>query len=395
MSTRIGLGIGSGTVRAVVVRHRRIAWAGEAPLAGADELQTALDGLLALAPVPRWPRPTLHVAVGPHAAQLKRVVGLPEIADPDALAAIVREAAGTYFLRNGIPLITTGVQPAGAGSAVAGALERPCVDAIRATCLARGLRLGPIVPTAVALTRSLTDASFRWTDGRLTIEVQRAGPLIEAVRTRPTVPSDAEPLTLTPVADLAALGADSQRYADAFGAATLDAHEPVAIRSAAGLTTLVAGRRSLAQLAAVIAAGIIVVGLSPFAAKWAGDRAQRHVAQIRPGRWKVITTAVGQLEKANALLRQASAFSASRASLSQMLGDLARTLPAQTALLQFDWSGDRGELTALTTNPTAVVSAVRRVPGITRVELVGTVTRLSAGGQDLQRITIRFARAER
>ena len=161
MSTRIGLAVGRNAVRAVLIRGRRICWAGEAPLAAPEELATTVGRLLALAPVPRWPKPVLHAAVGPHAAQVKRVTGLPEIADPDALAAIVREASGSYFLRNGIPLLTTGVQPAGPGAAVAGALERPCVDAIRAACVARGYRLGVIVPTAIALTRSLADASFR------------------------------------------------------------------------------------------------------------------------------------------------------------------------------------------------------------------------------------------
>jgi len=231
MSVRIGIAIGRGAVRAVALRAEKIVWAGEAPLASIDALQASITTLLAQAPATRWSRPVLHAAIGPHGAQVKRVVGLPEIGDVEALTAIVREAAGTYFLKNGIPLVTTRVRLAGAGSAVAAAVDRPYVEAIRAACQAKGYRAGPIAPTAIALLGALTDESFRWNDGSLTIDISRTGRQLDTVRTRPATSADDDAVTAAPVPALAVLGTDALRYADAFGAATVDAHEPLAIQS--------------------------------------------------------------------------------------------------------------------------------------------------------------------
>ena len=393
MSARIGLAVGRGAVRAVAVRNDRIVWAGEAPLSTNEELQTTVAGLLALAPLPRWPRPIVHGAIGPHGAQVKRVVGLPEIADAEALAAIVRAAAGTYFLKNGVALLTTGVRPAGAGSAVAAALDQPLVDAIRAACRTRGLRVGPIAPTAIALLGSFADASFRWNDGSLTIEVTHTGQVLDALRTRPAVPDDDVATSAATVPALASLGADSLRYADAYGAAVLDAGEPLALQSqTAPFFKIAAPRRALALSAAILAVGVVTIGLSPLAAKWAGNRALANIAAVRPGRWQVISTSLGQLDRVSAMLSQARAFGDSRTSISALLGDVARLLPQNSAVLAFEWLDDRGEITVVTDSPGGVLAALRRLPGMGSVELVGTVIRQSVGTQELQRITVRFAR---
>jgi hypothetical protein len=92
------------------------------------------------------------------------------------------------------------------------------------------------------------------------------------------------------------------------------------------------------------------------------------------------------------MLSQARAFGDSRTSVSALLGDVARLLPQNSALLAFEWLDDRGEITVVTDNPSGVLAALRRVPGIGSVELLGSVTRQSVGTQELQRITVRFAR---
>ena len=391
MSTRVGLGVGRGSVRAVAIRRQRIVWAGEAPLTSSEALQATITTLLAQAPLPRWPKPVVHAAIGPHGAQVKRVIGLPEIGDADALAAIIREAVGTYFLKNGVPLLTTSVRPIGAGAAVAAALDRPYVDAIRAACLARGLRLGPIAPTAVALTHAFVDPSFCWNDGSLTIEASRT---LDLLRTRPARREDHETPALTVVPMLAGLGESSLWYADAFGAATLDPHEPLSVQSEAGhFLSFAAPRRSLVQLSAIAALALFAVGLSPLAAKWAGNRATANIARLRPGRWKVITTTLGNLDRVSAVLNQARSFGDSRTSVSRLLGEVARLLPGDSAVLEFEWLGDHGEITVLARDPSAVLAGVRRLPNVRTVELLGSITRQSAGGRDLQRVTIRFVRA--
>jgi len=393
---RIGLAVGRGAVRAVAIRGQRIVWAGEMPLASVADFEDTLGVLLATAPRARWLRPVVHAAIGPHAAQVKRVTGLPEVADGDALAAIVREAAGTYFLKNGVQLLTTRVRLTEGGTAIAAAVDRPYVDAIRAACRTRRWRTGLIAPTAIALTHALQDAAFVWNDGALTIEVSRnVSGSLETVRTRPARPEDAAATSFAPVPCLAALGDEARRFADAFGATALQRHEPLAVHSEGREShTFVLPRRSLIVASAIVATGVVTAGLSPLAAKWAGQRALAHVHQLRPGRLQVISTSLTQLDRVSAILGQARSFADDRTSVSALLGELARLLPEHSAVLAFEWTGaearGRGEITVVTANPTAVLSAVRRLPGVASVELVGGVSRQSIAGQDLQRVTIRF-----
>ncbi len=399
MTTRIGLAVGRGAVRAVMVRDYQVVWAGEVPLPSYDALQATVTALLATTPPRRWLRPVVHAAIGPHGAQVRHLVGLPEITDADALSAIVRQAVGTYFLKNGVPLVTTRVQPAGAGAALAAALDRPCVEAIRAACRVQGWRVGPIAPTAVALTRSLTGPSFRWSDGPLTIEVwcSEAG-LLDVVRTRPARAEDLDETALAPVPALASLGADALRFADAFGAAAIDSREPLAVQpDGFEFRRMALPRRSLTLGGAMLATAVALIGLSPLAAKWAGQRAVAHVGHLRPGRWQVISTSLAQLDRVSAILQQARSFADTRTSIGGLLGELARLLPDQSAVLGFEWlDGERrGEITVVTTNPPAVLAAVRRLPGVATVELLGSISRQTVAGQDLQRVTIRFTRTGR
>lgn len=392
MTVRIGLAIGRDGVRAVMTRGPRAVWAGEMPLGSNEELQTTISALLATAPRPRWSRPVVQAAIGPHGAQTRRVVGLPELADEDALAAVVREAIGTYFLKNGVPLLTTHVRPLDPGAVMVAAIDRPYVDAIRAACKARGWRIGPIAPTAVALTHSISEPQFHWTDGALTMEISRtdAGTL-EAVRTRPTRAKDANEAPLSPVPALASLGAEAVRFADAFGAAAIDPHEPLVIRpDAPELGSRMWPRGTIIRASALLLLGAAAIGLSPFGAQWAGTRARARVNQVRPGRWQVVSTSLQQLDRVSAILHQARAFADSRTSLSTFLGELGRSLPDHSAVLEFEWRDPRGAITVVTTNPTAVLAAVRRLPGVTTVALVGSVSRQSVAGQDLQRVTIQF-----
>jgi len=389
MKTRVGVAVSRDLIRAVAVRQRRVVWAGEAPFTSTDQLPEAIGALLEQASLPRWPRPLLSAAVGPHNAQIKRVTGLPDTTDVGVLASVIRESVGTFFLKNGVVLLTTGVQPAGSGSVVAAAIEQPCVEAIHAVCRSRGLRLGSIAPTAVALTRALADSTFQWNDGSLTLEVRHNGTGVESVRTRPAEAGDAA--SLTPLPELASLGADAIRYADAYGAAALDIAEPLAVHGdASPLRRAVEARRPVVVAALLLVLAFASVGLSPLAAVWAEKRSAARLAQMRPGRWQVISGALKQLDQVSAVLSDAESFAASRSSTSALLGELTRLLPEGSALLAFDWIGEGGEVLVLTTNPRATLAALRRLPGVTSAELNGSVSNQTAGGREFQRVTIRF-----
>ncbi len=229
MSARVGLAVARDFVRAVAIRHGRIIWAGEAPLETGRLLVESIDELLAEAPLARWPRPVLTAGIGPQASQVKLIAGLPDIEDPQTLGAVVREGAGSFFLKNGVPLLVTPVRPASPGTAMAAAIDRPCVEAIREACKRRGWRWARAAPAAVVLPAALEDEHFAWTDGRVVLEVKHSHQQVESVRTRVLenagLPGD--PLHLVPA--LATLGDQAARYAVAYGAAMLQEQEPLAL----------------------------------------------------------------------------------------------------------------------------------------------------------------------
>lgn len=393
MSARVGLAVARDAVRAVALRRRRIVWAAEVPLEQRRGLEETIGALLAEAPLPRWPRPILSAAVGPHAAQVKLVGGLPDVADAATLAAIVREGAGSFFLKNGVPLVTTGVRPAGTGVAMAAALDLPCVEAIRNACRARGWRLAQIAPTAVALILALEDEHLVWTDGAVVLEITRAGgrPAVESVRTRPACAADTAGVTARPVPVLATLGEGAVGYADAFGATALGEGEPLTLNAlTAGLLSRSEVQRPFIAPLLILGAAVAFLVLSPLAARWAGERADARLAAVRPGRWQVILTALGQLDRATRVLDEAGAFAASRSSVTDLLGGLTRALPDGSALTSLELDGDRGQLETLTQQPADVLAAIKRVRSVTAAELVGPVKPEPVGGRDIQRVTIRF-----
>src|SRR5687768_1287681 len=98
MRKRVGLAIAHDTVRAVVVTGTRLLWAGETSRELGPPTAGDITTLLARAPIGRWRRTPVAVAVGPHASQLKLVVGLPPLDDARIMGAVVRENAGTFFL---------------------------------------------------------------------------------------------------------------------------------------------------------------------------------------------------------------------------------------------------------------------------------------------------------
>ncbi len=229
MRTLVGLAVGLDDVRAVAVRRGTVTWAAEAPLENGQALADAIGLLLAEAPVRRWPRPVLAAGIGPHASQVRLIAGLPDIEDPETLGAVVREGAGSFFLKNGVPLLVTRVRPASPGTAMAAAIDRPCVEAIREACKRRGWRWAGVAPAAIVLPAALDDEHFAWTDGRVVLEVKHSHRQVESVRTR-TIESaglPGDPLHLVPA--LAALGDQGARYAVAYGAAMLQEQEPLAL----------------------------------------------------------------------------------------------------------------------------------------------------------------------
>jgi hypothetical protein len=394
MSTSIGIAIGAATVRAVVLRGGRVVAASEAQLAAGDSLAETVAELLAAAPAPRWPRPLVTVALGPARAQVRHVSGLPPLTDPRALAGILREGSGRFFLRNGVAPVTTGVRVEGPGTVWCGALDADAVRAAEEGCRRAGFRLAAVVPAVVVLGAALTGERVLWRDGAVVAEVGFEEGRMLSVRRLAGAAALAEAPEPRPVAALALVGEQAVHFADAYGAALLERGEPLALRPGGrGSPDMRVPGWRLAVPAAVLAAAL---GFALVAPAWralaAGEAASARLGALGARRGEA-ATARRELERVDGALAEAAAFSASRASPSLLLAEVTRALPQGSALVSLRVDSAGGSLVALAPRAAPVLSALERVPGVTAPEIVGAVTREAAAGRQVERVGIRFGLA--
>jgi hypothetical protein len=390
---QIGLALARDAVRAVAIWRDRIVWAAEAPLEPGAALPATIASLLQPAPVRRFPRPIVSAAVGPHASQVRLVAGLPDVQDPMTLAAIIRQNVGAFFLKNGVPLLTTGTLPVRPGVALAGAIEEPCVAAVRELCSARRWRLRFIAPTPVALGGAFQDPSFTWTDGAVVVEVTQADGTIGSVRTRPVCA--AEPAAIAPrlVSPLTVLGDGALRYADAYGAAVLAARPALTLDAlGSGAWTRSEVLRRCLLPTSILTVAIVSLALSPLAAFRAAGRSDARLSRVRPAQWRAVESASRQLDRLTAILEDVRRFSASRSATTPVLGTLARALPEGSAVLSLELGDDHGQIVAMSPSPAPVLAAIQRLPGARSVELIGPLRREGVTAREVQRVTVRWRR---
>ena len=390
MSSSIGVAIGAATVRAVVLRGGRVVAASEAQLAAGDSLAEAVAELLATAPLPRWPRPAVTVALGPTRAQVRRVSGLPPLTDPRALAGILREGAGRFFLRNGVAPVTTGVRVEGPGTVWCGALDADAVRAAEEGCRRAGFRLAAVVPAVVVLGAALTGERVLWRDGAVAAEVELEDGQMLSVRRLAGAAALADEPGPRPVAALALVGEEAGRFADAYGAALVGRAEPLALRPGGrGSDAPVPGWR-LGVAGAALAAALAFALVAPaWRALAAGEAASARMGALGARRGEA-ATARRDLERVDAAFAEIGAFSASRSSPTLLLSAVTRALPQGSALVSLHVDTAGGTLVALAPRASPVLSALERVPGVTAPEITGPVTREAAAGRQVERVGIRF-----
>jgi hypothetical protein len=359
-------------------------------------------------PIAGWLRPNVVVAIGPSAVQLKRLTGLPPLTDTAALEALVREGAGRFFLKNGVPLITTGVRLAEPGTVWAAAFEASVVGEVERACRTADLRLQAIVPAATALAHAMRPAAngdrIVWVDGDVRTELTFNDGRVESVR---RLPSDRSPECSTnrdaadralPIEALQKLGERSLAFADAYGATRL-AHrpardEPLILR--AGSAAIGSSRhpepsrRRLAIAGSVflVAAACAIAGPSLVAVHSARDaRARLRSMEKEVLRAKNAETDLSRVSQA---LTEVAGFESSRRSATALLADLTRALPKEAALIALDVDTTGGTLVALSARASQVTSALEKVKEIASPEIVGPVTRETAGSREVERLTVRF-----
>jgi hypothetical protein len=343
MSLVIGLAIERDRLRAVGVLGGRVLWGMDAPIADPASLGDALNGFLGKLPLGRFGRPRLTVALDATFAQTKRLAGLPPIGDERELARTVSEHATRFFLKNGVPLVTTSVRRDAAGQPWAAALQKNVVDMIVSACRASRLELSGIVPA---------------------IDVAKPE-----------------------VAALAPLGQEAMGFAAAYGAAVT----PGALTWRTRVTSeATAPRWRIVTIASACALALLLAVLAPgLGARVAEHRAIAHLVAIARA-----TQAAQRIAHDNDLvtgaLGEVAVFDRGRRPMTVLMSQLAYVLPDNSALLALHVDSAGGSVVALTPRAGALLTRLERVPGLAAPEITGPVTRETARGHDVERVTVRF-----
>lgn len=389
---RIGLGVASDRLRAVGVRAGDVQWAIEADRSPNGELTDDIVTLLRHAALPRWPRPDVVAAIGPAASQTKRLTGLPTMAGEAALRAIVRESTPRFFLRNGIPLITSGVRVEDAGSLWAVAFEMPEVRAIETACRTLGLRLRMIVPSLVALPLALEGESSEWTDGSVRSEIAFAKGKMRATRRLPALATDAAPTGTIPnvVIALRSLGDNAWRYADAYGATQVSDNEPLALSSSTGELDPGGARRSVRIAAAALCLALIVAVGAPMVRRAVQARRINTQLALLDARSHQAELAEVNLARMSSALSEVAKFAASRRSTVRLLAQLTHALPEGSVIVTFRIDSAGGIVALLAPRASAALAALDSVGQVISPEIIGPVTKELVGARELERATMQF-----
>lgn len=390
MRTVLGLAIARDRIRAVLLKSCTVAWAAEAEVESRERLAEAVVRLLAAAPRGRLRRPPVVAAIGPAAAQVRMISGLPPLTDVRLLSRMIREGSSRFFLKNGVPLVTGGVWLIERGRVWAAAYDEPVVDAVLAGCRGARFRVHGVVPTAAVLGAALEGDRLRWADGSVHAEVELANGELVAVRRKPNpLAEDAE--AYRPRGPLAKLGEAAWRYADAYGAAACGAQVPLALRPgrrAADPPVPPRWRLGLAAAAASTAAVAAVVGPGLLAERSARV-AEARLAELAEAR-NLAVVAESELARFTAVLQEVAAFDTGRRSMTLLLAGITRALPEGNALVAFRVDSAGGSVIGVGPRATGIVAALETVEGIASPQIIGPVTRERVGDRELERVTVRF-----
>lgn len=388
----IGVAIDGACVRAVGLRFGRVVWGLETEIAEPDAIAGALTACLASRPRhTSWVLPpVVTIALGPTHAQTKRLVGLPPLADAGLAARTVQEHVGRFFLKNGIPLVTTSVRVDSAEGAWVGAFEQPTVAALAAACVASRVQLRAVVPAVDVLAHGLVavyDETLVWLDGHArgdAFAITWRGGRLSGVR-RTAATGEAGPPVAVPA--LAVLGERAWRFAPAYGAAVSPA--PLTYR-ADGQRRRTTSRRQVAVAAAAALLALALAALTPgLAARRAEWRATAQLGRLGPSEKRALAVA-RDLGLVTAALGEVAAFEQSARISTIELRDLANALPPGAALLAVHMDSVGGSIVAIAPRAGAVVTPLDHIPWLASAEIVGPVTREHAGGRDVERVTVRF-----
>ncbi len=342
---RIGISIHPDAIRVVAMRGPAVLWTGESSVVDQHALAAEIAAVLATVPQSRLRRREVIGAIGPHAAQLKRISGVPLTAGDRVLSDAIRLNAPRFFLTNGSPLLTSNVVRR-ENELWCAAADAPVVEALAAACRTARIVFRGCIPSGAASTGAM-----------------------EA-------------------------GAADSRFEDAINAAGSGGRSPFLIDP--GGKERVIRRQSTVRivLGGLLAVAAAVASVAP--AIRANVREHAALARLRA----LSTQSAAPLADmrtfsgADDIVRRVDAFVSSRRSALVLLGSLSQVLPDSTAIVSFHVDSTGGTLVALTAVRNTILPDISRATGVVSAEISGAVTRETVSGASVQRLvaTFRFTR---
>lgn len=372
----LGIGICSAGVRAVRLCGADVAWSAEREISETRQLDVVLNEVLAEAVAASRRLRTVTVAVGPSRAQLRRLTRLPPV-PPAMLESLIQENASRFFLRNGVPIVTTSVARSDDGSVWAGAIEQPVVRMVVEACARHRLKLIGIVPSVAVLHHALTGTSATWPDGELAALVEYDRGRIVAHRrvAWDTVVERTDPIALELTPSLREVPGAGWRFADAYGAALVGPRPGIACHA----TTGSAGThpwRGQGFLPSGVACGLalIIAATAPGVASIRDEYRSRAALATLGAAADEAAVAERQYALANSELQELRRFSETGRSVTLALASITKALatPAMLASIQFDSAG--GTLTAIVPSASSVLRQLDTIQGMTDLVIVGPVS---------------------
>ena len=316
--------------------------------------------------------------IGPAAAQVKQLSGLPAVHDAELLTNVVREGIAHFFLVDAVLPVTTSVYRDGSGTTWCAAFDRTTIDALTRACDVASARLVAVAPVVAMLPGVLGDGIHVWSDGDVHVELGvRHGALAGMTRRH------------TGGASIAMRGSWTETI-DVDVARRLSPRTPLVWRPGQAERRNRLRRRRLLGIVAVAS----LAGLSAFIAPTAHLLASGAAAKADVEEMAVVRNGVAQTTAAligvTQDLDRIESFTAERRPMSFLLRDLTIALPESTAIvsIRIDSAGASGS--AVAPHAADIVLALTGVDGVVLPRLVGAVTRETVGGVRLERAAIRF-----
>jgi hypothetical protein len=383
---RIGVGLGQTEIRAVALHNDTEVWRDAQPV-DAHSVDVALRALLDRAPAHR--RRSLICAVGPHAAQLRRIDGVPRLDNARLMRSLISNNAAQYFTTCDGELITGSARWIAQEQAWIGAIHASVVADVANACHRAGLRLEGLLPVAACLRVPDDSDRLTWSDGQAAVELTyEAGVLIQARRVNfATVEGHTTSREGLLVGE--ALG-----FADALGAARFDARDPLLIHphSTRQVRPVPRWRLTLAvsMAVAMILAALVAPGLHAVIQAM-GYRVE--LASLREQRVTALSEE-RELAKARDGLQALSSFTTDAHSATLLLSELTALLPGDASLLSIRTDSTGGTILLLVAQSQKALAALDSLNGATGAEMVGAVTPEIAQGLKRERVTLRFRWAQ-